>query len=117
MSKRLAILIILAFSLFSTAFADYSSDEVLQAAKKNDVSTMKVYISSNANLNCQDKDGFTPLMFASLNNYTELVKLLVSKPGVNLNLKNNYGYSALTLAVVFGNTEIQDILKKAGAKE
>lgn len=110
--------VFLLFFLFSTAvFCTPSSEDILLAAKKNDIQAMNSYIQNGANLNCYDKDGFTPIMFASINNYVTLIRLLASRSDVNLNQRNSFGYSALTLAVVFGNTEIADILKKAGARE
>lgn len=117
MNRRMFLVFITFFCFSFSVFCLPTPDDVITASKKNDISTINIYLQNGGNPNCYDKDGFTPIMFAALNNYVELAKLLVSKPNVNLNLKNAFGYSALTLAVVFGNTEVADILKKAGAKE
>jgi ankyrin repeat protein len=88
---------------------------MLASRYSNDTSsleTVKELIKSGANIDIQDKEGWTALMLASrYSNDTsslETVKELI-KSGANLNLQNNDGFTALML------TETIQELIKSGA--
>lgn len=53
--------------------------------------------NKNLNVNIKDLEGYTPLMRAIEFENIQIVKALV-KNGADLNVKNNYGYSAIELA-------------------
>ena len=53
-------------------------------------------------LNQKDRDGWTGLMFAAGYKRTETLKLLLSKPDVDLSLQNNNGDTAIALASYMG---------------
>ena len=58
--------------------------------------------------------GFTPLSSAAGKGNTEIVKLMLETPGVDVNLATS-GRTALSLALKRGDTVMVDILKAAGA--
>ena len=58
--------------------------ELLEAAKKGDFSKVKHLIESGCDVNYEDKDGYTALIFASFNGHLEIVKLLIAK-GADIN--------------------------------
>jgi len=62
-------------------------------------------IESKANLDLQDEDGNTSLIWACCYNHTKLINLLIEK-GVNLDLQNKYGNTALMEACYDNNIEI-----------
>ena len=89
---------------------------LIEAAEKNDILGVKMWLMAGANINAQEKlYGTTALMIASLYGYTEIVKLLL-EAGADVNTKNNDGYTALALASKNGYTKIVELLKEAGAK-
>ena len=52
-----------------------------------------------ADLNVSSTDGVTPLIFASLNNHIDVVRLLLTK-GANTNLQEENGWTALMHATI-----------------
>jgi serine/threonine-protein phosphatase 6 regulatory ankyrin repeat subunit B len=72
-------------------------------------------IKKGADVNAKNAEGYNSLMAASLNGFVKSVKLLLSA-GARVNEKNREGSTALRMAQD-ANSEIVDILKKAGAKE
>jgi hypothetical protein len=65
-------------------------------------------------LNVQDNDGWTALMWAAFGGHLEVVRLLIAKK-TDLNIRNNLGDTALMLAAVKGHTEVVKLLIAAGA--
>jgi ankyrin repeat protein len=70
-------------------------------------------ISEGVDVNFKDPEGMTPLMFAVQLTTPDIATLLIDA-GANVNVKNDYGKTALNLAP---SPEIIDLLKAAGAKE
>ena len=63
------------------------------------------------NVNLGDNNGLTPLILASAFDHTEVVRLLLQKRGIDINLKATAdGYSALHYASVNGSTEVVRLL-------
>ena len=56
------------------------------------------------------QNGNTPLHVATLNGYTEIVRLLLQQPGIDTTRTNNEGKTALDLAREKGFTEIAQLL-------
>lgn len=59
--------------------------------------------------------GFTPLIFAARGNVQEIAKLLIEH-GANVNAKNIYDQTPLSVAEEAGHTEMIQLLKAHGAK-
>lgn len=93
-----------------------SSDDgnkLLDAARKGDAELVKQLISTGADVNKADADGWTPLLSAADNGHTEIVKLLLGVLGIDLNRANKYGASPLERAQT---EEIKRLLSDAGGK-
>ena len=65
---------------------------LLDASGEGDNLRVRELITAGADLNTQDKDGWTALFFAAGRGYTEVVATLISE-GAELNRKNNDGYN------------------------
>lgn len=114
----LAVLVSLSVFSYGGTMPTTINDEFITAVQKNDLAKVKQMLSQeNIDINYKDKEGFTPLMFAAINNYKPMAELLLTQKNLNLDSTNVYGYKAITLAAIFGNSGIIKILKKAGAKE
>lgn len=80
----------------SLAWADVDAD-LLSAADSANVAKVKAALKQHANINALDEFGNTPLILAVGNADTPLIKLLIAHRA-DLEIKNNEGDSALTLA-------------------
>ena len=87
---------------------------IVQAVLQGKTRWMKNMIESGWNVNRKDKDGHTPLMWASAIGNTEIIQILV-KANANVNEKNKNGGTSLMNAAYHGHTEIVEILIKADA--
>ncbi|KAJ1364603.1 hypothetical protein KIN20_024726 [Parelaphostrongylus tenuis] len=65
-------------------------------------------------LDCEDRNGLTPMLMAVMNGRTDLVKLLLSK-GANLGHRDRDGHSAVHWAVVCGQLDMLNFLLAEGA--
>ena len=84
------------------------------ACAKNDVKTVSLLITADADVNTNDKDGRTPLHEASEEGHTETVKLLIEK-GADVNKADEYGETPLHRASLYDHTEIVKLLIAKGA--
>lgn len=66
------------------------------------------------NVNMMNPEGFTPLMWASMEGNLTIAKMLLDA-GANINALNNDGRTALMLASKKGNESVVDLLIKFGA--
>jgi ankyrin repeat protein len=82
----------------------------------DDYKLAKLLINSGADLNYQDKNGNTALIYCVYYNNIKLLKLLI-KSGADLNIKDNNGSSALIIAGYSNKFNIGDILIKSGADQ
>jgi len=73
-------------------------------------------MEKGANPNIRGNFGMTPLMIAVENHYPAIVSTLVNR-GVDFNITDYKGKTALALAVDKGHEDIAIILRKAGAKQ
>jgi len=81
------------------------------------INKLKMLLDSDVDIDLQDElGGNTRLMDASAVGNYDVVDLLI-KHGADINLKNNYGKTALYIASVNRKNDIVDLLKKHGAKE
>jgi serine/threonine-protein phosphatase 6 regulatory ankyrin repeat subunit B len=64
----------------------YNKDNWEYYIKSNNIEAIKYLLDNKLiDINIQDNDGWTPLMYASHNNYIEIVKLLLSYKDINVN--------------------------------
>ncbi|XGW04309.1 hypothetical protein V3C99_015459 [Haemonchus contortus] len=85
------------------------------AAETMDLEVFKKILESDLTLlDCEDKNGHTPLLMAVMNGRTDLVELLLSK-GANINHRDRDGHSAVHWAVVCGQLDMLNFLISKGA--
>jgi ankyrin repeat protein len=60
----------------------------------------------NINVNQQNKDGNTALMWASHQGHQEIVQILLNKENINVNQQDKDGFTALMWACMKGQKEI-----------
>ena len=91
------------------------NSEIIEAATKGNLQKVKQLIENLADVNALNKNGYTALMFASLNGHTDIVKLLIEK-GANIdagiNLENE---TALMFSSKNGHIDVVKTLLEKGA--
>src|SRR5271157_4651140 len=90
------------------------NDDLINAVFNGDKEAVASLIAKGANVNAKDKDGYTPLIWASQYSKIEMVNLLLVK-GADVNAKTNNGNTALIIASHEGRTEIIRFLLEKGA--
>ncbi len=85
------------------------------SAKKGDIESIKQHIAYGTDLNSKGSSrDETALIIASCQGHFDIVDLLVNND-VDLDIQNDEGVTAQFCAVFFGQTEIVQLLKDAGA--
>ena len=85
------------------------------SAKTGDIESIKQHIAYGTDLNSKGSSrDETALIIASCQGHFEIVDLLINND-VDLNIQNDEGVTAQFCAVFFGQTEIVQLLKDAGA--
>ena len=69
-------------------FENFNKKDIFKYIYINDIQSVKNYIDSGYDLNLQNNDGITPLIYATSNNKIKIVKLLLNA-GADLNTQNN----------------------------
>lgn len=100
--------------LFSPLIIFPACTDILTAAKRGDTTAVQKLLEERANTNEKDKDGWTPLIWATIKNDPATVEILL-KGGAQVNTKDNYGWTALMWAENYSHTEIAGLLRQAGA--
>lgn len=90
-----------------------NTHELFKAAKKNDIQTLKILLDRGVNINIKDKNGMTPLMWATYYCHFNIVELLLEN-GANVNLKNNFGETAFCIVDRGLYPEIGELLIEHG---
>ena len=84
----------------------------MYSSRHDNLEIVKLLCENGANINLQDKDGFSALMIATDKGYLEIVKFLLEN-GANINLQDNNGNSALSIAIGNNDSKIKRILEEA----
>ena len=84
------------------------------SSQKGMVALVKVLLEAGGNVNQHNHKNTTPLNWASYIGHTEIVRLLLQQPNIDLNKKDDF-YSPLGGAIKKNHTEIIQLLKDAGA--
>ena len=87
----------------------------MKSSKNGHTEVVKLLHDYGAQVDLQDNDGWSALMFASDNGHTEVIKLL-HEHGAQVDLQNNGGWSALMTASLNGHTEVVKLLNDYGAQ-
>lgn len=86
-----------------------------QAAREGDVQTLTAYLESGFDVNVVNSRGDTLLILATYYGQQDAVALILSRPGVKLDVKNQMGFAALTGAVYKGYDGLVRALIEKGA--
>ena len=86
---------------------------LMEAVFKGHLSIVKILVDAGADVNAKSRRDMTALIIASIRGFTGVVKILVDA-GADMNAMDENGMTALMHAK--GKPEIEEILKKAGAK-
>ena len=95
-------------------FENFNNQDIFTYIENNDIKSVKNYIDAGYDLNKQDDDSYTVLMYAIIYDKYEIFELLLNA-GANINKQNNGGYTALNLAVLKDNYKIVKLLLNAEA--
>ena len=87
---------------------------LIEATLDNNIAEVYRLIENGANINYQEMNGYTALLFASRTNRREIAYILI-QAGADINIRNSNGYTPLMLATIMNNLEIIDMLIQAGA--
>lgn len=66
---------------------------------------VRAALARGEDVNSKDYDGKTALMLAVWNKHNSIVKLLLDQPAVDVNVKDNGGWTALYWAALYNNAE------------
>ena len=111
MKQKIFFILLLLFSL--NLWADKKNDYFILLVKSWSYETLVKHIKNNdIDVNYQDKNGYTGLMYAAQDGYLDKIRLLI-KIGADVNLVSPTGYTALQGAVSFGHPRVVKILIKA----
>jgi uncharacterized protein len=100
---------------------------IMWAAFRGKKEIVRLLIEHGAEINARDDwkgnmtkpdgtEGWTPLIFAADSDHEEVVRILIEK-GADVNVKTKSGITALSLAQLWRNEEMIQMLKQAGARE
>ena len=78
---------------------------------------MKLLIGAGGNVSEQDANGASPLAIAAFCGHYEMVALLLTAPGIELECKDSTQATPLWLAAANGKDETVQILIEAGADQ
>jgi len=84
------------------------------AVRKGNESNVRTLLDKGANINKQNRSGWTPLITAVFNKVNSIVEILLTK-GADVNLQNNLGQTALMMAVFIKDESIVRLLLANGA--
>ena len=84
------------------------------ASKKGHLEIVNLLLQHGANVNCLNKNNYTPLHFASRQGHTKIVEKLIEN-GADLNWENDRRSTPLHLATKNGKSEIVKVLLESNA--
>ena len=96
------------------AKSNYGLTALHRAGQKNNATTARLLIKAGANVNAQNREGVTPLMWAASSDLSgPEVAMEIIAGGVNFNLRDNHGWTALEYAREYGMGEIEEVIERA----
>ena len=113
---RMILVLLLALLIPLTGYTDDLNEDMIKAAFKGDIATVKALLAKGAEINAKLKDsGWTALMLAASEGHTEIVKFLLSK-GADVNAKSAIKDTSLIRAAREGHTDTVQALLANGAE-
>jgi cytohesin len=98
----------------SPEIADILRELLFDAASDGDLAGVQAELDKGADVNAKNKDGWTPLNFATDGGHKEVAELLIAN-GADVNAKDDQGSTPLKFAAYRGQKEIVELLIAAGA--
>jgi ankyrin repeat protein len=111
--KEVKFLII--FMIFFSNCSNICTIEPKELIEKSNIDTFKKTIENGYNIDCQDKEGYTALHYAVINNKVDIAEYLLKKR-CDVNIKNSYGLLPLYYALENDNLQIIKMLISYGSK-
>ena len=78
------------------------------ASDKGDLASVRGLLDQGLDVNTRNCLGCVPLMYAAGSGHTEVVSLLLSQPGVCVNIRNNDRLTCFMLAMQVSRSELGD---------
>ena len=94
--------------------ADILRELLFDAASDGDLAGVQAELDKGADVNAKNKDGWTPLNFATDGGHKEVAELLIAN-GADVNAKDDQGSTPLKFAAYRGQKEIVELLIAEGA--
>ena len=91
-----------------------AASPIVIACDVGNYNIVEMLLENGANINDTSETGLTPLMKASIYNYTNVIELLLSK-GVDINKQNIYGATAILYSSLHSNKDAMKLLMANGA--
>ena len=88
---------------------DFDENGFFAAAQARDTMAINAFFDAGINKNAQNSDGRTVLIAAAARGELDIVNLLLSR-GVDVNIKDNRGYTALAHALEARYSEVEEAL-------
>ena len=86
---------------------DFQNDiSNLGSCKRNDIHRVRHILLVGADVNWKDNEGRSGLHHAARNNYGDLLELLLTQTGVNVNITDRYNFTPLMVACAEGHENI-----------
>ena len=87
---------------------------LIWAIEKRHMDIVKFLVEKGADINVQDREGYTALIWAARYGHMDKVRYLVEREA-NVNVRNNFGYTALLWAAINGEMDKVKFLVEHGA--
>jgi formylglycine-generating enzyme required for sulfatase activity len=98
-------------------FADSLSDKWSDAVAKSDIKTLEAFVALRLfDINSRNESGFSTLLIAIHTNQKAVVEWLIQNPKLDLNIKDDLGFTDVEQARLLGKNEIADFIEKRRAE-
>ncbi|KAF3054827.1 Ankyrin repeat domain-containing protein 50 [Daldinia childiae] len=87
------------------------------AAQSGYAPVVTLLLEANADINAELSNGMTPLHWAAFNGFEEIVQLLLTRPDVDLSIKDSFNRTAMLCAAEKNHPEIVQLLSPARAAD
>ncbi len=94
--------------------ANYKSEKQLKKVEEKRLEIIKFLVEKGSTINVKDKQGWTPLIWASWSGMDKIVAFLIEK-GADVNAKTDKGWTALMAASLRGYDKVVKILVEKNA--
>ena len=96
--------------IINNTYSNKYDNLIIMACLISNIDLLKYCLDKNMNINENNKNGDSPLIWASVKGHLEIVKILLSNKNININHANIKGNTALILACIEGHIEIVKLL-------